>query len=223
MPRGGSNLQTARRGFRLQMQRYCKKSICANLFCRLSKKGVRGLVASTLAKAPTWGANNKQITITTDNGAAKVREFMKNQTNNANNVAKASANNVAKATVYNGMYAAIRQQAQSPSQVVKSFYSAAMSLDGGEYADIFAQLLGKSKNDFCATYCKKVVEAFNAQTRCKHYTLFFVWRVVYADIKPIIDEMKRHADYNKNIESLQKEAKAVEALEKAAKAANGAK
>lgn len=215
-------MQTARRGFRLQMQRYCKKSMYANLFCRLSKKRRARLGCLHACKGTHGGANNKQITITTDNGAAKVREFMK--TNNTENVnAKASANNVAKATVYNGMYAAIRQQAQSPSQVVKSFYSAAMSLDGGEYADIFAQLLGKSKNDFCATYCKKVVEAFNAQTRCKHYTLFFVWRVVYADIKPIIDEMKRHADYNKNIESLQKEAKAVEALEKAAKGAKGAK
>lgn len=61
-------------------------------FADYRKKGVRGLVASTLAKASTWGANNKQITITTDNGAAKVREFMKNQTNNAKNVnAKASA------------------------------------------------------------------------------------------------------------------------------------
>lgn len=142
------------------------------------------------------------------------------KTNNAKNVnAKASANNVAKATVYNGMYAAIKQQAQSPSQVVKAFYSAAMSLEGGEYADIFAQLLGKSKNDFCATYCKKVVEAFNAQTRCKRYTLFFVWSIVYKDIKPIIEDIKRHADCNKNIKSLQKEAKAVEALEKVAKAA----
>lgn len=144
---------------------------------------------------------------------------MKNQTNNAKNVnAKASANN-AKATVYNGMYAAIKQQAQSPSQVVKAFYSAAISLEGGEYADIFAQLLGKSKNDFCATYCKKVVEAFNAQTHCKRYTLFFVWSIVYKDIKPIIEDIKRHADYNKNIESVQKEAKACEALEKVAKAA----
>lgn len=148
---------------------------------------------------------------------------MKNQTNNAKNVnANASANNVAK-NVYKGMYSAIKQQAATPSQVIKTFYSAAMGLEGGEYADIFAQLLGKSKNDFCATYCKKVVEAFNAQTRCKHYTLFFVWSVVYKDIKPIIDEIKRHADYNKNIESLQKEAKAVEALEKAAKGAKAAK
>lgn len=126
-------------------------------------------------------------------------------------------------SVYTGMYAAIKQQAQTPSQVVKSFYSAAMLLEDGKYKEIFAGLLGKSKNDFCATYCAKVVEAFNAQTRCKHYTLFFVWRIVYADIKPIIDEIKRHADYNKNIESLQKEAKAVEALEKAAKGAKAAK
>lgn len=149
---------------------------------------------------------------------------MKNQTSNAKNVnAKASANNVAKATVYNGMYAAIKQQAATPSQVVKAFYSAAMSIEDGQYKEIFAELLGKNKNDFCATYCKKVVEAFNAQTRCKHYTLFFVWRVVYADIKPIIDEIKRHADCNKNIESLQKEAKAVAALEKAAKGAKAAK
>lgn len=140
---------------------------------------------------------------------------MKNQT--AKNVnAKASANNVAK-NVYTGMYSAIKQQAATPSQVVKAFYSAAMSIEGGEYADIFAQLLGKSKNDFCATYCAKVVERFNEQKRYKRYTLFFVWNVVYQDIKPIIDEIKRHADYNKNIESLQKEAKAVEALEKAAK------
>lgn len=168
------------------------------------------------------GANNKQITITTDNGAAKVREFMKNQTSNAKNV-NASANNVAKTTVYTGMYSAIKQQAATPSQVVKAFYYAAMSIEDGQYKEIFASLLGKNKNDFCATYCKKVVEAFNAQTRCKHYTLFFVWRVVYADIKPIIDEIKRHADYNKNIESLQKEAKAVEALEKAAKGAKAAK
>lgn len=177
------------------------------------------MVASTLAKAPTWGVNNKQITITTDNGAAKVREYMKNQTTKNVN---ASANNVAK-NVYTGMYSAIKHQAATPSQVVKAFYSAAMSIEDGQYKEIFAKLLGKSKNDFCATYCKKVVEAFNAQTRCKHYTLFFVWRVVYADIKPIIDEIKRHADYNKNIESLQKEAKAVEALEKAAKGAKAAK
>ena len=191
-------------------------------FADYRKKGVRGLVASTLAKAPTWGggANNKQITITTDNGAAKVREFMKNQTTKNVN---ASANATKQPTLYSGMYAAIKQQAATPSQVVKAFYSAAMSLEGGEYADIFSQLLGKNKNDFCATYCKKVVEAFNAQTRCKHYTLFFVWRVVYADIRPIIDEIKRHADYNENIESLQKEAKAVEALEKAAKGAKAAK
>ena len=150
------------------------------------------------------------------------------KTNNAKNVnAKASANNAkaaeAKApkqpTLYNGMYAAIKQQAQSPSQVVKAFYSAAMSLEGGEYADIFAQLLGKNKNDFCNNYCKKVVEAFGKQTRCKRYTLFFVWSIVYKDIKPIIEGIKRHADYNKNIESVQKEAKAVEALEKVAKAA----
>lgn len=66
-------------------------------FADYRKKGVRGLIASTLAKAPTGGANNKQITITTDNGAAKVREFMKNQTNAKNVNAKASANNVAKA------------------------------------------------------------------------------------------------------------------------------
>lgn len=170
---------------------------------------------------------------------------MKNQTNNAKNVnAKASANNAkanapeivtmkagagvqinykgAKAagpSVYTGMYAAIKQQAATPSQVVKAFYAAAMSLEDGQYKEIFAELLGKSKNDFCATYCKKVVEAFNAQTRCKHYTLFFVWSVVYKDIKPIIEGIKRHADYNKNIESVQKEAKAVEALEKVAKAA----
>lgn len=149
---------------------------------------------------------------------------MKNQTSNAKNVnVKASVNNVAKTTVYNGMYAAIKRQAQSPSQVVKAFYSAAMSLEGGEYADIFAQLLGKSKNDFCNMYCKKVVERFNEQKRYKRYTLFFVWNVVYQDIKPIIDEIKRHADYNENIESLQKEAKAVEALEKAAKGAKAAK
>lgn len=179
------------------------------------------MVASTLAKAPTWGANNKQITITNGQRSRKVRAYMKNQTNAKNVNAKASANNAKAAgpSVYTGMYAAIKQQAQTPSQVVKAFYSAAMSLEGGEYADIFAQLLGKSKNDFCATYCKKVVEAFNAQTRCKHYTLFFVWRVIYADIKPIIEGIKRHADYNKNIESVQKEAKAVEALEKVAKAA----
>lgn len=141
---------------------------------------------------------------------------MKNQTSNAKNV-NASVNNVAKTTVYNGMYAAIKKQAATPSQVVKAFYSAAMSIEDGQYKEIFAELLGKSKNDFCATYCKKVVEAFNAQTRCKHYTLFFVWSVVYKDIKPIIDEIKRHADCNKDIESLQKEAKAVEALAKVAK------
>ena len=171
-------------------------------------------------KGTHGGANNKQITITTDNGAAKVREIMK-KTSNAKNVnAKANATE-AKATkqptLYSGMYAAIKKQAATPSQVVKAFYSAAMSIEDGQYKEIFAELLGKSKNDFCATYCKKVVERFNAQTRCKHYTLFFVWRVVYADIKPIIDEIKRHADCNKNIESLQKEAKAVAALEKAAK------
>lgn len=146
------------------------------------------------------------------------------KTNNAKNVknVNASANNVA-TTVYNGMYAAIKRQAQSPSQVVKSFYSAAMSIEDGQYKEIFADLLGRNKNDFCNMYCKKVVEAFSAQTRCKHYTLFFVWSVVYKDIKPIIDEIKRHADYNKNIESLQKEAKAVEALEKAAKGAKAVK
>lgn len=145
---------------------------------------------------------------------------MKNQT--TKNV-KASVNNVAKTTVYNGMYAAIKKQAATPSQVVKAFYSAAMSIEDGQYKEIFAKLLGKSKNDFCATYCKKVVEAFNAQTRCKHYTLFFVWSIVYKDIKPIIEDIKRHADCNKNIESLQKEAKAVEALEKAAKGCKGRK
>ena len=159
---------------------------------------------------------------------------MKNQTTKNVN-AKASANNakanapeivtmkagagvqinykgakVASPSVYSGMYAAIRQQAATPSQVVKSFYSAAMSLEDGKYKEIFAELLGKSKNDFCATYCKKVVEAFNAQTRCKRYTLFFVWSIVYKDIKPIIEDIKRHADYNKNIESVQKEAKAVD-------------
>ena len=145
---------------------------------------------------------------------------MKNQTNNEKSVnVKASANNVAKATVYNGMYAAIKQQAQTPSQVVKAFYSAAMNIEDGQYKEIFAELLGKSKNDFCQTYCKKVVEAFGKQTRCKRYTLFFVWSIVYKDIKPIIEDIKRHADYNKNIESVQKEAKAVEALEKVAKAA----
>ena len=191
----------------------------ANLFCRLSKKRRARLGCLHACKGTHVGANNKQITITTDNGAAKVREFMKNQTSNA----KASVNNVAKTTVYNGMYAAIKRQAQSPSQVVKAFYSAAMSIEDGQYKDIFASLLGKNKNDFCATYCARVVEAFNNQTRCKHYTLFFVWSVVYKDIKPIIDEIKRHADYNKNIESLQKEAKAVEALEKAAKGAKAAK
>lgn len=135
---------------------------------------------------------------------------MKNQNVNAKN---------ANVTVYNGMYAAIKQQAATPSQVVKTFYSAAMSIEDGKYREIFEELLGKSKNDFCSTYCKKVVEAFNAQTRCKQYTLFFVWRVVYADIKPIIDGIKRFADNNKNLESVQKEAEAVEALEKVAKAA----
>lgn len=150
---------------------------------------------------------------------------MKNQTTkNVNaNASATEAKATKQPTLYSGIYAAIKKQAATPSQVVKAFYSAAMSLEGSEYADIFAKLLGKSKNDFCNMYCKKVVEAFNAQTRCKHYTLFFVWRVVYADIKPIIDEIKRHADYNKNIESLQKEAKAVEALEKAAKGAKAAK
>lgn len=163
---------------------------------------------------------------------------MKNQTNNAKNVnAKANAPEIvtmkagagvqinykgakaAGSSVYTGMYAAIKQQAQTPSQVVKAFYSAAMNIEDGQYKEIFAELLGKSKNDFCQTYCKKVVEAFGKQTRCKRYTLFFVWSIVYKDIKPIIEGIKRHADYNKNIESLQKEAKAVEALEKAAKAA----
>lgn len=43
-------------------------------------------------KGTHGGANNKQITITTDNGAAKVRKFMKNQTNAKNVNAKASAN-----------------------------------------------------------------------------------------------------------------------------------
>lgn len=144
---------------------------------------------------------------------------MKNQTTKNVN---ASANNVAK-NVYTGMYTAIKQQAATPSQVVKQFYEVAMSIEDGQYKEIFAQLLGKSKNDFCATYCKKVVEAFNAQTRCKRYTLFFVWSIVYKDIKPLIEDIKRHADYNKNIESVQKEAKAVEALEKAAKGAKAAK
>lgn len=163
--------------------------------------------------------NNKK-NLTTGQRSRKVRAYMKNQTTKNVN---ASVNATKQPTLYSGMYAAIKQQAATPSQVVKAFYSAAMSLEGGEYADIFAQLLGKNKNDFCNMYCKKVVERFNKQTRYKRYTLFFVWNVVYQDIKPIIDEIKKHADYNKNIESLQKEAKAVEALEKAAKSAKAAK
>lgn len=89
-------------------------------------------------------------------------------------------------TMYNAMYAAIKEQAQSPAQVVKHFYDAAMLLEDGRYKQIFEE-------------------------------------VVYKDIKPIINEIKRHADCNKNIKSLQKEAKAVEALEKVAKAAKESK
>lgn len=53
------------------------------------------MVASTLAKAPTWGANNKQQkNLTNGQRSRKVRAYMKNQTTKNVN---ASVNNVAKA------------------------------------------------------------------------------------------------------------------------------
>lgn len=52
------------------------------------------MVASTLAKAPTWGANNKQQkNLTNGQRSRKVRAYMKNQTTKNVN---ASVNNVAK-------------------------------------------------------------------------------------------------------------------------------
>lgn len=94
MPRGGSNLQTARRGFRLQMQRYCKKSMYANLFCRLSKKACEAWLPPRLQRHPRGVQiiNNKK-NLTNGQRSRKVRAYMKNQTTKNVN---ASVNNVAK-------------------------------------------------------------------------------------------------------------------------------
>lgn len=117
-------------------------------------------------------------------------------------------------TVYNGMYAAIKQQAQSPSQVVKSFYSAAMSLEDGRYKQIFEELLGKSKGGFCSNYLPKVQEAFKAQDRHKHISLFFIWRVVYKDIKPMLEASKKVAKAcASSIDSAREQAQAIDALQ----------
>lgn len=114
--------------------------------------------------------------------------------------------------MYNAMYAAIKEQAQTPAQVVKSFYEAAMLLEDGRYKQIFEDLLGKSKGGFCSDYLPKVQEAFKKQTRCKRVSLFFVWRIVYADIKANLETEKKVAKAMQT-EQAKAKADAVEALQ----------
>jgi len=134
-----------------------------------------------------------------------------NKNNNANSTK----------TIYVGMYREIKAAAQTPSAVVKSFYNAALSINGGEYSDYYKQLFGNSKNDFCAEWAPKVVEAFNAQTRCKKVTLFFVWRVIYREgLREYLKVAKSVAKATKGGE---KRLEALEALEGLGEAAKGAK
>lgn len=110
------------------------------------------------------------------------------------------------------MYNAIKEQAQTPAQIVKQFYDAAMLLEDGRYKQIFEELLGKSKGGFCSDYLPKVQEVFKAQNRCKRVSLFFIWRVVYKDIKPMLETEKKVAKAMQT-EQAKAKAKAVEALQ----------
>ncbi len=117
-----------------------------------------------------------------------------------------------KPTIYVGLYQEIKAAAQTPSAVVKSFYNAALSINGGEYAEIYKELLGDTKNDFCAEWTPKVVTAFQAQSRCKNVSLFFVWRVVYKQgLGDYLKTAKAVAKATKNADG--KKVKALEALE----------
>ena len=112
------------------------------------------------------------------------------------------------------MYVAIKEQAQSPAQVVKQFYDAAMLLENGRYKQMFEDLLGKSKGGFCSDYLPKVQEAFKAQARCKRVSLFFVWRVVYKDIKPMLETTKKVAKAcASSIDGAKEKAQAIDALQ----------
>ncbi len=138
-----------------------------------------------------------------------------NKNINANNANNAQANNAnaqatKKPTIYVGLYREIKAAAQTPSAVVKQFYNAALSINGGEYAEIYKKLLG-GKNDFCAEWAPKVVTAFQAQSRCKKVTLFFVWRVVYK--QGLGDYLKTAKAVAKATKGGEKRAKALEALE----------
>ncbi len=150
---------------------------------------------------------------------------MKKANNAKNNAAKQVTNNAnaqAKTpSVYVGMYAQIKQAANTPSAVVKSFYNAAMSIEGGAYAEYYKQIFGNTKNDFCQTYTPVVIEAFKKQTRCKNVSLFFVWRVVYKNgLCEYIKTAKTIAAHTGGAEKTQKALKALESLGEAAKAAS---
>ena len=142
-----------------------------------------------------------------------------NKNNNANN---AQANAQAKTpSMYVGMYREIKAAAQTPSAVVKSFYNAALSINGGEYADIYKKLFGDTKNDFCSKWTPKIVAAFQAQKRCKHVTLFFVWRVIYKE--ELGEYLKVAKSVAKATKGGEKRTEALEALEGLGEAAKAAK
>ena len=145
-----------------------------------------------------------------------------NKNNNANNAqAQAQAQAPKTPSIYVGVYREIKAAAQTPSAVVKSFYNAALSINGGEYADIYKKLFGSTKNDFCSEWTPKVLAAFQAQKRCKNVTLFFVWRVIYTQgLGEYLKVAKSVAFATKGGE---KRAEALEALEGLGETAKGAK
>ncbi len=141
---------------------------------------------------------------------------------NVNNAKAAEAKVEKKTTVYNGMYAEIKAAAQTPSAVVKSFYTAAMAVNGGAYSEYYKRLFGGTKNDFCSEWTPRVVAAFEAQTRSKRVSLFFVWNVVYrGGLREYIKTAKSVAKATAKADG--KAVAALEALEGLGKAVKEAK